>query len=225
MGMAFVIGLALLIGYVGNMGAEILEKQRLQTAADAAAYSSAVCKARGMNAVSSYNHFMGELTALVVILEALGGPEAEEGKPFQTIEDTAINTVIATLGDENNPGIYFEGFSGGRADAFVVNGAVESVTEGWNGKLGKGGKYPMNKHQCGAAFYDAGVAWDRGEAFDVHHSVGVGIRTLFPQLDRVVFRMDAGFPLADGRLPNGVARASFFLAVEQAFPMRSLQAP
>jgi hypothetical protein len=71
----------------------------------------------------------------------------------------------------------------------------------------------------GVAFYDTGVVWDRSSALDVHQSVGFGIRTLLPQLDRIVFRVDLGFPVERGGLPPGVAPFAFFLAVGQAFPM------
>jgi hypothetical protein len=77
----------------------------------------------------------------------------------------------------------------------------------------------------GAAFYDAGVVRDGVKTFDVHQSAGFGMRALFPQLDRVVFRVDVGFPLAEGGLPEGVAPVSFFAALEQAFPMPNIQPP
>jgi hypothetical protein len=48
---------------------------------------------------------------------------------------------------------------------------------------------------AGVGFFDAGTAW-RGESdFALHKSLGVGLRALFPQLDRIVFRADLGFPL------------------------------
>ncbi|HQB46709.1 MAG TPA: hypothetical protein PLV85_24045, partial [Polyangiaceae bacterium] len=77
----------------------------------------------------------------------------------------------------------------------------------------------------GAVFYDAGVIRDRGKPFDVYQSTGFGMRALFPQLDRVVFRVDVGFPLAEGGLPAGVAPAAFYAALEQAFPMPNITSP
>ncbi|MCL2822567.1 MAG: outer membrane protein assembly factor [Polyangiaceae bacterium] len=77
----------------------------------------------------------------------------------------------------------------------------------------------------GAVFYDTGVVWDRGGAFDVHSSVGFGVRALLPQIDRVVMRADVGFPLAEHGLPVGVSPYSFYLAVGQAFPMPVLLVP
>ncbi|MDR2439836.1 MAG: hypothetical protein LBE12_10765, partial [Planctomycetaceae bacterium] len=145
--MIIILGLSLLIGYVGNMGAEILRRQRLQNAGDAVAYSSALCMARGMNAICTYNHIMGELTSLVVILEALGGPEADEDKTFSTTEDMLLNRSIVILGKV--PGIYMDGFTGGKFDKTLVDSVIKTVTEGW------GGKCKMGDHNCGAAIYDA----------------------------------------------------------------------
>jgi hypothetical protein len=145
--MVVILGLALLISYVGNMGAEILRRQRLQNAADSVAYSSALCMARGMNAICAYNHIMGELTSLVVILDALGGPESEDDRPFSTIEDTTVSISIAVLGEI--PGVYFDGFSGGRFDKVLVDGVVKKVSDGWSGG------YNMGEQHCGAAIYDA----------------------------------------------------------------------
>jgi len=49
------------------------------------------------------------------------------------------------------------------------------------------------------AFYDGGDAWGEGgdPDFAYHHSVGLGVRGLFPQFDRGVVRLDVGFPLGD----------------------------
>jgi hypothetical protein len=53
----------------------------------------------------------------------------------------------------------------------------------------------------GAFFIDGGHAADSMDHLDPRHSVGVGMRILFPQLDRLVFRADIGFPLQN-RGPN-----------------------
>jgi hypothetical protein len=66
----------------------------------------------------------------------------------------------------------------------------------------------------GAAFWDAGDAFDRWAAFRPRHSVGLGLRALFPQLDRVVFRVDVGFPLDRAA---GVDAANFVATFGQAF--------
>ena len=72
----------------------------------------------------------------------------------------------------------------------------------------------------GAAFVDAGHAFSGFDSFKLQESVGAGFRILFPQLDRVVFRGDAAFPLKRP-LPAGVSPFGFFLAFEQAFDLAS----
>jgi hypothetical protein len=72
--------------------------------------------------------------------------------------------------------------------------------------------------QLGAvAFYDVGDAFERWDDVVLHHSVGAGLRMLFPQLDRMVFRIDVGVPVAPAR-PAGVAPADFVVTFGQAFP-------
>ncbi len=71
---------------------------------------------------------------------------------------------------------------------------------------------------AGALFYDAGDAFDGWKAFHLRQAAGAGIRILFPQLDRIVFRMDVGFPL-ERPIPGGVSPAAFFVTFDQAFPL------
>jgi hypothetical protein len=73
----------------------------------------------------------------------------------------------------------------------------------------------------GAAFYDAGHAADRWSALHLRHSIGLGFRALFPQLERIVFRADLGFPLLPG-LDPGVPRYALSVTFEQAFAMPSI---
>jgi hypothetical protein len=85
-----------LIGYVGNVGYSVQQKLELQNAADAASYSTSVWMARGMNAVTTTNHLMGEATALMVMIEGLGGPELDGTKETNDEIDD-LNLII------NNP--------------------------------------------------------------------------------------------------------------------------
>lgn len=73
----------------------------------------------------------------------------------------------------------------------------------------------------GALFYDAGHVANGIDRLHLRHSVGVGFRILFPQLDRVVFRGDIGFPLARP-LEQGVAPYTASVAFEQAFSLPSV---
>ena len=141
--LVIVLGMAVLIGFVGNMTNETIERQKLQNAADATAYSSAVWMARGMNTICTLNHIMGELTALVVIIEALGGPEAE-GDDFGNDEydpEREYNKILK-VGKSTAPEILPEG-KGDRQD---VSDFVALMVDN------------HKKHQCGAALYDAEVS-------------------------------------------------------------------
>lgn len=82
--------------------------------------------------------------------------------------------------------------------------------------------------QTGAVlFYDTGAAFDRGQFPDLKHSVGVGLRVLFPQLDRSTFRLDWGFPLS--KAPElGIEKpfpGDVVFTFGQAFPMPGVAPP
>lgn len=67
----------------------------------------------------------------------------------------------------------------------------------------------------GAAFFDVGDAFD-GPHPALKSAVGLGLRGLFPQLDRKVFRVDFAFPLV--RPTSETGPVGFYVAFEQAFP-------
>jgi hypothetical protein len=80
----------------------------------------------------------------------------------------------------------------------------------------------------GVAFYDVGDASNRSTGpFDfnllrVKHSVGAGLRVLFPQVNRLVFRLDFAFPLNRGPFPEtGINKPvdpfGFYFTFDQAF--------
>jgi hypothetical protein len=81
---------------------------------------------------------------------------------------------------------------------------------------------------AGVAFFDSGDAFNGASDFAVYQSVGVGLRALFPWLDRIVFRADLGFPLerplevkglGPGFLPvyGPIAPFGYFITFAQAF--------
>ena len=72
--------------------------------------------------------------------------------------------------------------------------------------------------QFGAvAFYDVARAFDAFDHLAPGHSVGVGLRIVLPQIERLVLRGDVGFPVTAGARPLDVAPASFFFTFGQAF--------
>jgi hypothetical protein len=76
--------------------------------------------------------------------------------------------------------------------------------------------------QVGSAlFFDIGDAYD-GNVIRAKSSTGFGLRALFPQLDRKVFRFDVAFPLVRG---GGEGPIGFYLAFEQIFFPAALSPP
>lgn len=75
-------------------------------------------------------------------------------------------------------------------------------------------------HVGAVAFYDAGSAFDREPL--LWHTVGLGVRALFPQFDRQTLRIDIGFVLV-GRPPGLVDR--FSASFGQVFDYRPAVLP
>jgi hypothetical protein len=71
-------------------------------------------------------------------------------------------------------------------------------------------------------FHDAGTTYETLSDLQMHHGVGAGIRALFPQFDRVTFRVDVGVPL---RRPPELANSpvSVIFTVDQAFSFPSIR--
>jgi hypothetical protein len=69
------------------------------------------------------------------------------------------------------------------------------------------------------AFLDAGDAYRGPENFSAFQSFGLGLRALFPWLDRVVFRADIGFPIERPIDSSGapIAPFAFNISFAQAF--------
>ncbi|WP_437567406.1 hypothetical protein [Sorangium sp. So ce542] len=72
---------------------------------------------------------------------------------------------------------------------------------------------------AGAAFFDAGDAFDGYGELRLKQSAGFGLRALFPQLNRVVMRADWGFPLTRGYREPDALPGDILVTFGQAFPM------
>jgi hypothetical protein len=83
-----------MIGLVANTGRVAREKIELQTAADAAAATTTLWLARSMNAVTTANHLMGEATAVLVLLDGLGGPDFPISPPVETPRNKEYNATL-----------------------------------------------------------------------------------------------------------------------------------
>lgn len=78
----------------------------------------------------------------------------------------------------------------------------------------------LSMELAGVAFYDVGDAFTGWSQFIPYHSVGVGIRALFPWLDRTVFQADIGFPIErpiDPSTNAPIPPYSFIISFGQAF--------
>lgn len=73
-----VLFFTVLVALVLNTGSAVKQKIELQNAADASILTSTSLAARGMNALTMTNHMVGELTAILVIHEALGGSTMDD---------------------------------------------------------------------------------------------------------------------------------------------------
>lgn len=84
------------IGFVGNAEMAVFRKIEAQNAADSMALTASTWRARGLNAVTANNHLMGELTAVLVVIEGLGGPELDGvDEPSPIDESVQINDAIS----------------------------------------------------------------------------------------------------------------------------------
>ena len=74
--------------------------------------------------------------------------------------------------------------------------------------------------QVGAAvFYDVGDAFNGFDHLEPKHGVGLGLRVVFPQVERAVLRVDVGFPVERPNDPStgqAIAPVAFFVTFHQA---------
>jgi len=81
---------------------------------------------------------------------------------------------------------------------------------------------------AGVAFFDAGAAADALNELRPVQSVGVGLRALFPWLDREVLSVDVGFPLVRPLDPSTglpISRYGYVISFGQAFDPPSVAVP
>ncbi len=86
-----VLFLLVLLALVTNVAITVSRKIHTQNSVDAVAYSGSVGMARSLNAITAANHLTGELTALIVLRDAIGGEHVGE------ISVSPSFTVVATV--------------------------------------------------------------------------------------------------------------------------------
>ena len=150
-----ILGMMVIVGFVGNAGYVVTEKMNTQNAADAVAFSSAQWMARGMNAVTATNHLLGEVTALVVVIEGLGGPEADVGMeayPPQSRITDSINQNFVNLAKINGLPVY------GTTAAGKIDGKFLDVV------VNKFVSKKDTKHKAWATIYDSKLVLKKSTA-------------------------------------------------------------
>ena len=150
-----ILGLLVLAGFVGNAGHIVITKVKSQNAADAIAFSSAQWMARGMNAVTATNHMLGEATALAVVIEGLGGPEADLGMeaypPQSQITDTLNQNFISLAKIQGLP--VYGAQAAGKVDAQFLDAIVNKLVS------------PKDtKHHAFATIYDSKLSLKKSTA-------------------------------------------------------------
>jgi hypothetical protein len=93
-------------------------------------------------------------------------------------------TFVSLGGDNGLRGYTAQRFGGFGARRILAN--LEYRSQPW---------LLQSVHLGVVAFYDVGSVYQRLTAARFHHDVGAGLRVLFPQLNRTVFRFDLGVPL------------------------------
>ena len=117
--------------------------------------------------------------------------------------DTA-NTFVSLGGHNGLRGYVSQAFYGFGADR--LRGNAEYRTAPWAFSW---------LHLGLAAFYDVGEVYENTRDFTLRQSVGMGLRILFPQFNREVFRVDFGVPVGGG---SGFV-INFSAGSQQAVPL------
>jgi hypothetical protein len=141
-----ILGLIVMLGFVGNAGHVVTTKVDQQNAADAIAFSTAQWMARGMNAVTATNHLLGEATALVVVIEGLGGPEADadmEAYPAQSKITDEVNRGMVGLATIDGL-VPYGAKAAGKVDAKFLKAIITNLISKQD-----------NKHKAFATIYDS----------------------------------------------------------------------
>lgn len=141
-----VLTFIVIIVLVTNSGIAVSHKIQLQNAADATAYSSALWQARSLNAITTANHMMGELTALTVILDSFGGPMLGNTTYFSNFSNGWNDQISGLKGEYLGTSQRYGSAAKlylGEIDKQVVDFVVELLTN------------DEGEHEAGAAIFDA----------------------------------------------------------------------
>jgi hypothetical protein len=88
------LGMLVLFSFLINTGLVVSRKIDAQNAADAVAYSTALQRAKGMNAITAANHLMGELQAIAIMHHSFGGDELDDSSKPRKKMDKDVKTFL-----------------------------------------------------------------------------------------------------------------------------------
>jgi hypothetical protein len=112
------------------------------------------------------------------------------GRIFWEVRHNDTQNTLVTLGGDN-------GLRGYPAQYLFARGANRVL---WNAEYRTRPWLLQSIHLGLVAFYDAGSVYKSGSTLRIFQSVGAGVRVLFPQFNRSVFRLDVGQPIGEGGL-------------------------
>jgi hypothetical protein len=150
-----VLSMIMLTGLIMNTIVSVKEKLEMQNAADVAAYTTNLWRARAMNAITTTNHLMGEATAVLVLLDGFGGRllESTDG-PIQSEEFNNLNRELKDSDDVALDVRALPGINGSESrelkliaelDKILVKAVVDAMTN------------DQGRASAGAALYDSRV--------------------------------------------------------------------
>lgn len=109
------------------------------------------------------------------------------GRFYWEVRHNDTQNTLVTLGGGN-------GLRGYPAQYLFARGADRML---WNAEYRTRPWLLQSIHLGFVAFYDAGSVYKGLATLRVHHAVGAGVRVLFPQFNRSVFRLDVGQPIGE----------------------------
>jgi hypothetical protein len=179
-------------GNFAEVGVTARYRWRLGDALSSLAAAASVRRVLGGEGGARWTNRRWAVEAQQVFPKVLGGRFVVRGLLDVNLDD--LNERVLLLGGGNGlRGARPEAYSGKRSALLNVEYRTRPLI-----------LYTV--HLGGALFYDAGSAFDEAPRFV--HSVGVGLRLLFPQFNTFPFRLDFGYVLNDDRPPVG-GRFSF----------------
>lgn len=157
---------------------------------------------------SDAQHQASAQTALRLVSPKLGFARLVLDAAAQSYYYNYLNSRVILGGDTRPRGYasaYFRGDSGFAATAELRTAAINVLSA----RIG------------GVVFYDVGGTGGRIDDITLHQSLGAGVRILFPQLNRQVFRVDWAAPLTPGRgrLPDRPLPGAVYFSFAQAFDL------